>query len=257
MCEIESEIPRIYMRCTAFIFIIHLNIDTMEAVRFQVILIGALVLFDVSRIVIESWQRNSNHVDLFPLSIIHINDFHAKYIYKTFWNFWSLNISPCIHYISYTLLFRRFEETNERSSRCQPTEKCIGGYARAVTVIKELQRMRANPIYLNAGDNYQGSLWYTLGGWNVTSYALNLLNADAVVSKTNTTGIFYSKNWCFQSHFIWSCVLTDIGQSWIWSWNCKCCSVHGNVECANCRCEHWRQRWTNVSREIPKINYHW
>lgn len=61
-------------------------------------------------------------------------------------------------------------------------ETCIGGYARAVTVIKELQKTRSNPVYLNAGDNFQGSLWYTLGGWNVTSYFLNMLNADAIVS---------------------------------------------------------------------------
>lgn len=42
--------------------------------------------------------------------------------------------------------------------------------------------MRINPIYLNAGDNFQGTFWYTVGSWNVTSQFLNMLNADAVVS---------------------------------------------------------------------------
>lgn len=51
--------------------------------------------------------------------------------------------------------FNRFDETNEGSTPCKPEagEKCIGGYARAVTVIKELleERKETNPLYLNAG----------------------------------------------------------------------------------------------------------
>lgn len=78
----------------------------------------------------------------------------------------------------------RFEETNERSTSCKPEqgEKCIGGYARVVTVVKSLLSNRTNPIYLNAGDNFQGTFWYNVGRWNVTSYFLNLLPADAVVN---------------------------------------------------------------------------
>lgn len=78
--------------------------------------------------------------------------------------------------------FGRFDETNEEAATCKDDEKCIGGYARAVTVIKELQSVRANPIYLNAGDNFQGTFWFTIGGWNVTSQFLNMLDADVVVS---------------------------------------------------------------------------
>lgn len=85
--------------------------------------------------------------------------------------------------------FCRFEETNEAAGRCQASEKCIGGYARAVSVIKELKNTRINPIYLNAGDNFQGTFWYTVGGWNVTSYFLNMLNADAIVSKIKLMNI--------------------------------------------------------------------
>jgi 5'-nucleotidase len=33
---------------------------------------------------------------------------------------------------------------------------------------------------LNAGDNFQGTLWYTLLRWNVTQYMLNLVPADAM-----------------------------------------------------------------------------
>lgn len=76
----------------------------------------------------------------------------------------------------------RFEETNEQATSYKASQKCIGGYARAVTKIKELQQTRTNPIFLNAGDNFQGTLWYSLGRWNVTSQFLNMLNADAIVS---------------------------------------------------------------------------
>lgn len=89
--------------------------------------------------------------ELFELSIIHINDFHA-----------------------------RFEETNERSLPCQVSEKCIGGFARMKTVINQLRAKRKNSIFLNAGDNFQGTFWYNLLRYNVTSHFLNLLPADAI-----------------------------------------------------------------------------
>ncbi|XP_049301119.1 apyrase-like [Anopheles funestus] len=99
--------------------------------------------------------RQALHSDLFPLTIIHLNDFHA-----------------------------RFEETNTVSTRCKVDEgeRCIGGYARVVTRVKSLQREYAdrNPIYLNAGDSFQGTLWYSLLRWNVTAHFLNLLPADVM-----------------------------------------------------------------------------
>lgn len=81
------------------------------------------------------------------------------------------------------MLICRFEETNERSIGCKPNGKCIGGYARGVHVIKSLleSRKNVNPVYLNAGDNFQGTLWYNIGRWNVTSQFLNMLKADAMV----------------------------------------------------------------------------
>lgn len=77
----------------------------------------------------------------------------------------------------------RFEETNTASSTCKPGDTCIGGYARVVTKVRELKESKAhlNPIYLNAGDNFQGTLWYNLFRWNATSHFLNLEPADAMV----------------------------------------------------------------------------
>lgn len=47
-----------------------------------------------------------------------------------------------------------------------------------MTKVKELLQTRENPIYLNAGDNFQGTLWYNIGRWNVTNQFLNMMPAD-------------------------------------------------------------------------------
>ncbi|CRK87057.1 CLUMA_CG000820, isoform A [Clunio marinus] len=97
---------------------------------------------------------NANSQELFPVTIIHLNDMHA-----------------------------RFDESNVEANVCKPgNNDCIGGYARIVTKVKELLQTKAalNPLYLNAADNFQGTLWYNMFRWNVTSYMLNLLPADAM-----------------------------------------------------------------------------
>jgi 5'-nucleotidase len=46
-------------------------------------------------------------------------------------------------------------------------------------MVKQLNNTNLNPIYLNAGDNFQGTIWYNTGRWNVTNQFLNILPADA------------------------------------------------------------------------------
>ncbi|XP_055294825.1 apyrase-like [Sitodiplosis mosellana] len=123
----------------------------LKSITFLILVCVLAVHVQHSFAIVSTPQVVTNEDDLFPVSIIHINDFHA-----------------------------RFEETNEQATSCKPGEKCIGGYARAVTAIKQLQAIRPNPIFLNAGDNFQGTLWYSFGRWNVTKQFLNMLNADAI-----------------------------------------------------------------------------
>ncbi|KMZ09188.1 apyrase isoform X1 [Drosophila simulans] len=89
----------------------------------------------------------------FPVAIIHINDLHA-----------------------------RFEATDTSGGTCDEGEECIGGYPRTVYTVKRLLQEQAelNPIYINAGDSFQGTLWYNIGRWNVTQQLLNLLPADVM-----------------------------------------------------------------------------
>lgn len=85
--------------------------------------------------------------------------------------------------ISKTISFcNRFEETNQYGNDCNSNEVCIGGYARIIAVVKELQRSWPNPIYFNAGDTFAGSIWYSIDKWNVTSYFMNLHKADVMVT---------------------------------------------------------------------------
>ncbi|XP_059222626.1 apyrase [Stomoxys calcitrans] len=112
---------------------------------------GVLFLLIIAIVKLSHGQINRD--DLFPLSIIHINDFHA-----------------------------RFEATDSSGGTCEADEICIGGYARTVHTVKHLleEQKENNAIYLNAGDSFQGTLWYNIGRWNVTSQFLNMLPADAM-----------------------------------------------------------------------------
>lgn len=88
---------------------------------------------------------------LFPLTIVHLNDFQSRY-----------------------------EETNMQSNSCKNKNECIGGYARVVSMVKELNKTSQNMIYLNVGDNFEGTFYHILFRWNITQYFLNLLPADAI-----------------------------------------------------------------------------
>lgn len=85
----------------------------------------------------------------------------------------------------YILIFSRFEEINTGSTTCKDDETCIGGIARTYTAVKELLAEKPDSIFLNAGDNFQGTLWYNVFKWNVTQHFLNLLPADAIVRRPN------------------------------------------------------------------------
>lgn len=91
--------------------------------------------------------------DLFELSVIHLNDFHA-----------------------------RFEETIHRSSEnyAEAESVSVGGIARVSTAVNRLIEERPNAIFLNAGDNFQGTIWYNVHRWNVTALFMNMLPHDVL-----------------------------------------------------------------------------
>lgn len=89
------------------------------------------------------------------LSLVHVNDIHV-----------------------------RMEETNKYSAACRPKDKksgkCFGGIARLQTAIKQLRASEKNVLCVNAGDFFQGTVWYSHFKWTVVSRFNNLLNFDAM-----------------------------------------------------------------------------
>lgn len=85
------------------------------------------------------------------ISIIHVNDTHSHLASD-----------------SYSLTFDGVT-----------TEVELGGYPRVVSKIKELQGSKTNPLTLNAGDTFQGTLYYSLFKGEADSDMLNMIRWDA------------------------------------------------------------------------------
>ncbi|KAJ0172127.1 hypothetical protein K1T71_012100 [Dendrolimus kikuchii] len=91
--------------------------------------------------------------NLFPLNILHYNDFHA-----------------------------RFVETSPIGTVCNPDDApCVGGFARLATLVRERMASEPQSLLLNGGDSFQGTIWYNLLRWNVTQEFMNMLNHTAHV----------------------------------------------------------------------------
>ncbi|XP_013420463.1 5'-nucleotidase-like [Lingula anatina] len=92
----------------------------------------------------------------FNLTILHTNDVHA-----------------------------RFEQFDKYGGRCSETEaeagECFGGVARRYTKIEEIRNAEQNVVLLDAGDQFQGTLWFTIYKGMATSYFMNKLKYDAMV----------------------------------------------------------------------------
>lgn len=118
-----------------------------------------IALFIVPLTIAAPSQKSSD--DNFKLIILHNNDMHA-----------------------------RFEQTNSASGNCKPEDqasnKCYGGFARVAHVVRDF-RARADAgeipkvLYLNAGDTYTGTPWFSLYKDNITAAFLELLKPDAIV----------------------------------------------------------------------------
>lgn len=88
----------------------------------------------------------------------------------------------------------RFEQTDAFSSNCSPDEmlanKCYGGFARVSHVLKEYRKKAEtggpSVLYLNAGDTYTGTPWFTIHKDKIVSEFMNILKPDAIVSVWNS-----------------------------------------------------------------------
>jgi len=76
------------------------------------------------------------------------------------------------------------EETNKYSASCKQKDanagKCYGGLARLHKAVNDIRHKEENVLWLNAGDFYQGTIWYTQFKWRVVSQFNNALDFDAM-----------------------------------------------------------------------------
>ncbi|KAF8253789.1 Metallo-dependent phosphatase, partial [Wilcoxina mikolae CBS 423.85] len=88
----------------------------------------------------------------YEISFYHINDVHAH-----------------------------LDEFRSSGSSCtNPAKGCVGGYSRVKTVIDQTRKTHKNSLFLNAGDEFQGTLFYTLFKGDKIAEMLNQLEFDGM-----------------------------------------------------------------------------
>ena len=104
----------------------------------------------------EPAQEESTRDDDYELRIIHTNDTHAR-----------------------ILEFNRF------GAPCRPEDasagRCFGGVARRATVLEQIRAESPHVLLLDAGDQFQGTLFYSRFKGTLTATLMNELGYDAMV----------------------------------------------------------------------------
>ena len=98
---------------------------------------------------------NFDTAEWLDLTILHTNDFHA-----------------------------RVDEYNRNGARCMPADAdaglCIAGAPRLATKVAEIRNDKANLLLLDAGDQFQGTLFYNVFKGDVLAVTMNALGYDAM-----------------------------------------------------------------------------
>lgn len=103
--------------------------------------------------VLVSKRMNKRFIDdegNFNMSFIHVNDVHAH-----------------------------LDEFSSSGTDCEePEEGCFGGYARIKTEVDALREEHPDSLLLNAGDEFQGTLFYSFYGPEKIAETVNALEFD-------------------------------------------------------------------------------
>uniref|UniRef100_A0A131Z1W4 5'-Nucleotidase n=1 Tax=Rhipicephalus appendiculatus TaxID=34631 RepID=A0A131Z1W4_RHIAP len=107
------------------------------------------------RVSSSSPSLQDNEKTLFNMTILHTNDIHSRIL-----------------------------ESTKRGVQCDDDDrnksKCFGGVARIKNVVRMLKNTTQNPLFLNAGDFFQGTLWYSILKYNIVSAVMANMSYDAV-----------------------------------------------------------------------------
>lgn len=115
-------------------------------------------IFLISFIIVCSNNNNINVLCDMELLILHNNDMHSH-----------------------------LEETSVSSGVCQNTKngKCFGGFSRIKKTVEDIRKKeegKRNVLFLNAGDTFQGTPYYTIFKWKVLAEFIDHLGIDVMVS---------------------------------------------------------------------------
>ncbi|XP_027710629.1 5'-nucleotidase [Vombatus ursinus] len=77
-------------------------------------------------------------------------------------------------------LHSRLEQTSDDSGKCLVVPKCVGGVARLYTKVQEIRRAEPNVLLLDAGDQYQGTVWFTVYKGAEVAHFMNALGYNAM-----------------------------------------------------------------------------
>ena len=132
----------------------------------------------------------------FQLTVLHTNDIHAR-IEETNTNCGNCkpeasgSFNNCttlkykfISYCSYILLYKNnniYRPNTYFSIFLLARGECYGGVARLLGTVKKIRESEPNVIFLNAGDMFQGTLWYSIFKWRRIAQFMNRLNFTASV----------------------------------------------------------------------------
>lgn len=73
------------------------------------------------------------------------------------------------------------DEFSSSGTDCtRPERGCYGGYARIKTVVEEQRPNYNNSLWLNVGDEFQGTLFYSFYGGEKIAETLNQMNFSAM-----------------------------------------------------------------------------
>ncbi|MED6258868.1 5'-nucleotidase [Ataeniobius toweri] len=77
----------------------------------------------------------------------------------------------------------RVEETSVHSAKCSSRSggECFGGVARRATMIKRIRDQESNVLLLDAGDQFQGTVWFNFYKGAEAAHFMNKLGYDAMV----------------------------------------------------------------------------
>jgi len=95
------------------------------------------------------------HDKVYEITILHTNDFHARF-------------RPISKY------------DNNCSAKNNATGKCFGGTARLISAIEDARASHSNTILLDGGDQFQGTLFYTMYKGKVAAEMMNKLEYDGM-----------------------------------------------------------------------------